>query len=352
MMNTLDSTMLNSTQTGAYQLIRNDYRFVYSLICFLPEKAYNFYTQFMPYLATIVDGSEEWLKAVNKDLDEKLPGRTFNPEEEKFYSAVRSSIKFWSSSYDKNYELLERIYSAHIEYFNCINRPLVRLLGLSDFYGVFSTKQLYCGNTILADLYIPNYNILEKNSGLFIKDMTVFAREYIRLFNALEPLSLCSDKQFYDYDFGGIRKSPVGNVFSDKFVLLTILCQINFVLYCINDYFNNAISTEIRFSYLIYYYLCNALNEINTASNSFFFINDDYCSTEYRNCVAHYKVGASLTENEIIISDPLFGMTQKYLGIDSYVLRSFLISELDSLSKQITKELRLKPLDSLWSVKK
>jgi hypothetical protein len=54
---------------------------------------------------------------------------------------------------------------------------------------------------------------------------------------------------FMTSDYGGFIKSPVGNKFSDKFVLFSILCQINFVLVCVNDYIIEECTTKLRFMY-------------------------------------------------------------------------------------------------------
>lgn len=347
----IDPTLLNETQSKAYVLIQNDFRFIYSLLSHLPENAMNYYTQFMPYLATVVDGAEDWLNAVKVSSKLDLPGRQFNPQEEAFYTSVRAGIKIWESSYQTNYELLEKCFQNHKTYFEGIASKIAKRLHLVNIYGVFSTHAAFCGNTLLADIYIPSFDLLREGNGEYIQDMAVFAGNYAVLFNALVPFHLHETKEFFDYDFGGLRKSPVGKAFSDKYVLMSLLCQINFILYCVMNYFEDAQTSEIRFAYLLYYYLCGSIDEINSANNTHFTIDNEYCSEGFRNSVAHYKLGVSLEPKELIEGDPLFGLAQKYLGTDSFELKRFLIDTLSGLADQITINLKLKPLDPFWSIK-
>lgn len=347
----IDLFLLNETQEKAYQLIRNDFRYIYSLMSYLPENAKNYYTQFMPYFATIVDGAEDWLKSVKESSKLDLPGRSFYPEEERFYSSVRNGIKFWESSYQTNYLALNISFQNHKQYFDGIASPIARLFHLVDVYGVFSTEMAFCGNTLLADVYIPEYDLLHDDNGEFIKAMAIIAGNYTVIFDAMKPYPLHAAKQFYDYDFGGLRKSPIGKSFTNKYVLMCLLCQINFILYCVIDYFENAHSSEIRFAYLLYYYLCGAIEDINDANDTCFTIDKQYCSKDFRNSVAHYKLGISLKPEELVDNDPLFGLTQKYLHVEALALKLFLIETLSRLANQLTKYLKLKPLDPIWSVR-
>lgn len=58
--------------------------------------------------------------------------------------------------------------------------------------------------------------------------MTEIGGRYTRLFNAMSEYHVNTDFKFDVQDYGGFIKSPVGNVYSDRFVLLSILSQINF----------------------------------------------------------------------------------------------------------------------------
>lgn len=47
-------------------------------------------------------------------------------------------------------------------------------------------------------------------------------------------------------DYGGFQKLPVGNDFSDKFVLFSILSQINFLLYCVDRWIRRGIQQNVE----------------------------------------------------------------------------------------------------------
>lgn len=58
--------------------------------------------------------------------------------------------------------------------------------------------------------------------------------------------------------------------------------------------------------------------------------------------MAHYKVGVALRTNEIILTDPLFGLTQKFLGCDYFELKQTIKTILESVAEQIKGKLHLK----------
>ena len=73
--------------------------------------------------------------------------------------------------------------------------------------------------------------LYSENNGEYIKVMSEIGGRYINLFHATTDFQVNNELQFGVQDYGGFIKSPVGNVYSDKFVLMSILCQINFLLY-------------------------------------------------------------------------------------------------------------------------
>ena len=51
--------------------------------------------------------------------------------------------------------------------------------------------------------------------------------------------------------------------------------------------------------------------------------------------MAHYKVGVYLKKDEIVMDDPMYGMTQKAFGLDFYQTKKLVIRELMNLSGQL-----------------
>lgn len=85
--------------------------------------------------------------------------------------------------------------------------------------------------------------------------MSVIGGKYINLFDAMKEYPVDTSIKYDVRDYGGFVKSPVGNTFSDKFVLFSILCQINFIICCVDSWVREEVSTKMRFAYLLYYSL-------------------------------------------------------------------------------------------------
>lgn len=66
-----------------------------------------------------------------------------------------------------------------------------------------------------------------------------------------------------------------------------------------------------------------------------------YNSDEFRNAMAHYKLGVAISENELVFNDLMFGLTNKFFGEDYYIVKQNVIEELKMLSEQIKNHLGL-----------
>ena len=296
-----------------------------------------------PLIATIIDGTEDWIKSYNYSHHQKIEMPLFNPEEERFYESARTAIKLWDMNYHELRDLLAEKYSESDEYFSRLCKPIAKQLKLYDIFGADIANGKYCGNTILCNSYIPQLK-LGKDDGERLKNMAIIGGRYIDLFDAMDQYHVDNNVRFSYVDYGGFIKSPVGNDFSDRFVLFSLLCQINFVLICVGDYIVEECPAKLRFAYLLYYYLCKLLPEINCELDTAFSINQNYSSALFRNAMAHYKIGIALKSDEIIDDDIFFGLTNKYFQCDYRSLKANIIQELTSLEKQISIYLQLKAL--------
>ena len=61
----------------------------------------------LPYLGVVIDGAEDWVKAINNSSKCKLQIPLFKESESVFYEQIRNSIKMWNQDYDKIYKLLK-----------------------------------------------------------------------------------------------------------------------------------------------------------------------------------------------------------------------------------------------------
>lgn len=128
--------------------------------------------------------------------------------------------------------------------------------------------------------------------------MSVIEGKYIKLFGATKEYSVDTSIKYDVCDYGGFVKSPVGNAFSDKFVLFSVLCQINFIICCVDSWIQEEISAKMRFAYLLYYSLLHIIPQINMKLNTNLVINSKWESWQFRNAMAHYKLGIKDTIKE------------------------------------------------------
>ncbi len=333
--------IFNKQQKATVSLIKNDLRFIYTILKNKEIIKSNFFCMLFPFIGTIIDGAEDWIEAFNNSHKVKLDVPIFLEEERYFYEVLRSSIKMWDKSYCEVRQLLSDKYIESDKYFSNLCKPIAKTLKLYDIYGVDIANNKYCGNTILCSCYTPYYRFGQEN-GEQIKRLAVIGGKYISIFEATNAYTVDTTMKFSFIDYGELKKSPVGNQFSDRFVLFSLLCQINFMLICIDGFVLEECPTKLRFAYLQYYYMSQMLDELNKKLGTRFTIDDKYVSKPFRNAMAHYKIGVSLKPDEIIEKDLFFGLTQKYFGCDYFYLKKGIYSELQLFANQITDYIGIK----------
>lgn len=332
----MDIPSFTPQQNVAFKLLQNDLRYIYTIIMINSKVKIksNYLMNMLPFLGLLVDGAEDWVNAVNKSSKAKISAPSFTKVEEEYYAKIRSSIKLWEDNYPNVYSKLEQIYQKEKDYFSSLCKPNAKELELYDIFGVDVVDGEYCGNTILC-AYYSALDVHSPNVGNDIKNLSIVGGKYISSFNAIKEYNTNNNMTFSDKDYGGFFKSPVGNNFSYKFVLLSILCEINFVLLCVDKYILEECSTKLRFAYLRYFYMTKIISEINKEHSTSFSISPKWCSDKFRNAMAHYKIGVSLKPDEIIYDDIFYGLTQKYFNCDYFTVKKAIISELFSLAEQI-----------------
>ena len=177
----------------------------------------------LPYLGVVIDGAEDWVKAINNSSKCKLQIPLFKESESVFYEQIRNSIKMWNQDYDKIYKLLKNAYHKSDEYFGSVCNPIAKAVHLYDIYGMDTINGAICGNTILCQYYSPFFSYTG-NNGEYIKSMTEIGGQYIRLFNSISEYTVNNDFKLDVQDYGGFVKSPVGNRF--RCSRLWRLCEI------------------------------------------------------------------------------------------------------------------------------
>ena len=330
---------LNQVQKASFRLMQKDFSLLFTVIKNNERLSSNYISMMMPYFGLIVDGAEEWIKRVNKVNKTDLGVPLFDNEENAFYGTVRQSIKIWDYDYESSYRLLENSYKTSYNYFKQYSLSL-GTDNKFDIFGVDFCNRVICGNTLLC-FYYYNYNIFDEDYNNFLKSVAEIAGKYTLLFEAKNEY-LVNDKFCFGFiDCGGKIESPVGNIFSYKYVLFSILCQINFLVWCVDRWIIDDVSSKLRFAYLLYYYLVDQIKQIDQKEGLNFTINPKYKSDDFRNAMAHYGLGVVLNEDELIENDIMFGLTNKVFGEDYSTIKSFVYGELSDLAKQIGVYLKL-----------
>lgn len=335
------SPSFNPVQQKAIDLMRSDLRFIYTMIVNIEQLRGNYTASSLPYIGLIVDGIEDWINRFNNSSKTKLNLPVFSEDEKKYYEAMRSAIKLWELPYNEIFNRMKALYDISDAHFSSLCKPLARKLKLYDVFGVDLVDGELCGNTILDAYYLPFFSF-EKECGEYIKEMAIIGGRYIRLFNAMESFSVKKEMRFETMDYGGLYKSPFGKGFNDAFILFSALCQIQFLLLCVERYIDEECPTKLRFEYILYYYLITVLPELNKRLKTSFAMDSEYYSDLFRNAMAHYSLGVALKPNELIEDDPFCGLTQKFFHCDYYVLKANIIDQLNGLAQQIADYLKMK----------
>lgn len=335
-------TDMTTQQRVAKELIRSDLRYLFTILQNRDSIKSNYIVSMMPYQSLVIDGAEAWVTAMNNASQGAIDAPRFTQEEKLFYDAARQSIKLWEIPYEEVSALLEKCYAESDSYFSSLCKPIAKYLQLYDIFGADLTDDgHFCGNTILDAIYLPGYIYGNCAYGPNLRDMAVIGGKYIPIFDAMEAYEINPKLNFHYRDYGGFVKSPVGNEFSYRFVLFSILCQLNFILYAVDQYVVPEVPTKLRFAYMLYYYLCDMVPKINSKHGTSFSLDRGFYSQAFRNAMAHYKVGVYLKLNDIVPDDPMFGMTQKAFGLNFYEAKNGIFHELKLLSGQLETYLQL-----------
>lgn len=328
---------MNKVQKTAYELIKSDARFLYSLTD-ISKNAQNISSNYicmsLPYIGLFVDDAEQWCKKLG------LNTPRFNQTEKVFYTQLRQAHKLFGKSYEDYTTILFEKFTESDNYFYGIRSLIEKILGYYNV-GTDLCNDEFCGNTILCSMYIP-INILDNDGvGSWIRDMSIVAGK-------LGSFFLGEEFQVYRYndnliikgiDYHFYKNSPLKMNDDFGFILFSILCSINYAIEFIENYFIDEIPQKFKFAYLQYYYLCDFIKELNSRKNTNFHLDNCLYDRNFRNCLAHYGLGQYINETEIISHDILKGLTNKAFGKDYLTTKKELFEILKSLTKQIRKEI-------------
>ena len=127
-------------QRAALSLIKSDLRYLYTVVNNINPNKSNYISFLLPYMGVIIDGAEDWIKAVNNSSKVKFKIPLFNESEQSFYEKMRGSIKLWQKDYTDIYELFQNAYNRSDEYFGNICKPIAKKM---RYYDISSEKRTW-----------------------------------------------------------------------------------------------------------------------------------------------------------------------------------------------------------------
>ena len=334
---------LNKVQQLAFSLIQSDAIFINSMlkIDFEAKNLKNNYIcMLFPYLGIFAYGSELWGQKVG------IATPVFNSQEKKYYTELRQAHKIFALSYNEFRVKMNRKLNESDLYFKNNKSLLSKIMGLYYNVGIDVFEKKCYGNTVLIGLYIPSYKIGENTE--YIRDLSIVMGKLAKSYMPQNKSNI------YKYNKNLTTKSIDINFFESKMFFdnsidnlccFSVLCAINFIVYFIENIFEEEIPQKLKYSYLLYFYLCRFVENINNEIGSNYIIDDTLCNQSFRNCIAHYGLGQVMKDDDIISGDLLGGLTNKIFNMNYYEVKDFICQELKKLGKQIEENIFLKDDD-------
>lgn len=323
---------LNKVQEAAFELVLEDSRFLLTLADIFKNAKNannNYISMTLPYIGIFADGAEQWGRKVGFQVSK------FSPEEKEYYSIIRGGHKLYEYSYDALKSILQNKLKESDDHFFKIRTPLEKIIGYRNF-GADKVMGQYCGNTILCAAYNP-FSPFDSTSGLKVQKLSEVAGKLALFYGGgiITPY-LYSDVLTLTYeDFHFEKSSPIKITSFEGFILFSMLCNINYAIVFIENFFKEEIVQKFKFAYLQYYYLCKFVKEINENTEYELLINDSLCNKAFRNCLSHYGLGQFLEESDIKKDDPLKGLTLKAFNLNYITAKNRVYEYLTELANQI-----------------
>ena len=305
------------TEEVVLNLIYTDMKFIYNLIQDIEkQESANFAISLLPYLALVYKEAYKWCYK-NKKLRKCLP---------------------------KTPKKVESYYEYYREYNKLLKNDIVTINNNYE-YQFNKTKNYFEKDR--SNFSWNNINETSKDLYRLTKNIGEFFGHFINPYKDRITNNIKSIK-IVDYDFGP-RTSPFKNEYSDKFLIFDLLCKCNFVLYGLNNFTSTLLTSKLRFSYNLYFYICESIDKINNYYNTNFTINSKYKDDELRSAFMHYGIW-KIVKDKVNPFDSFGGMTNIRLGINWNSLLIFTLSEIKSFSLQLDNYLSKNNLSHNYNI--
>ena len=342
------------TEEVVLNLIYTDMKFIYNLIQDIEkQESANFAISLLPYMALVYKEAYKWCyknKKIRKCLPE-IPKKIEDYYE--YYREYNKLLKEPISVINEKYKA--EFHNAKNHFSN--KRKFLKFIDIYNIYGVGTfnndlVKLSPIYNTVYFSVIIPqfswdNFNQIAKEAYKLSYHLGCFFGLFLdpnldRLTDSIK------NNKIEDYDFGA-RTSPFHKVYIDEFLIFDLLCRCNFVIIGLNNYTTIFKTTKLRFTYNLYFYICENLDKINSYFNTNFTINTKYKDNELRSAFMHYGIW-KIVKDKVNPLDSFGGMTNIRLGIDWNSLLIFTLSEVKSFSLQLDNYLSKNKLSHNFSI--
>ena len=323
----------NAVQKAAYKLIQSDARFLYSLTLIQQQSMSvnsNYILMSQPYIGLFADGAVQWCKKVG------LRAPMFSENEKRYYTDLRQGLKLYDLTYlEYKSSLMRKLKESDTYFFNSQSR-LQKCFGYHNV-GVDLCNGEFSGNTVLCAMYTPVDILSGEELGPWLRDVSIIAGKLAAYFECTNygPYHINNNINVKTKDYHFYQKCPLKETTEFGFMLFSILCSINYAVEFIDKLFTDEIPQKFKYAYLQYYYLCGFVEEINKVNGSTFYLNNSLKDRSFRNCLAHYGLGQYLTVEDLIVNDPLVGLTMRAFGKDYMTTKKILFTYLAELTNQI-----------------
>lgn len=342
------------TEEVVLNLIYTDMKFIYNLIQDIEkQESANFAISLLPYMALVYKEAYKWCYK-NKKIRKYLPEIPKKIEDYyEYYREYNKLLKEPISVINEKYKA--EFHNAKNHFSN--KRKFLKYINIYNIYGVgtfnndlIKLSPIY--NTVYFSVIIPgfswdNFDQTAKEAYKLSYHLGYFFGLFLdphldRLTDSID------NNKIEDYDFGA-RTSPFHKVYRDEFLIFDLLCKCNFLLYGLNNYTTIFKTTKLRFTYNLYFYICENLDKINSYYNTNFTINTKYKDNELRSAFMHYGIW-KIVKDKFNPLDSFGGMTNIRLGIDWNNLLIFTLSEIKSFSLQLDNYLSKNNLSHNYSI--
>ena len=325
---------MNEVQESAYKLIKSDANWINAICSLLRNKkiSSNYMCMAVPYFALFVLESEQWAMKMKLNLP------IMTDEEKTYYKSIRSSNKMYEQNYNDVLKSVENKFIEHDEYFYKIRTTFSKISGKYYNVGLDFCNGKICGNTVLCGIYRPTL-LLSSYEPNYIKNISIIVGKLTGLFLDDQSQLYCINETVRTSNQDISATDLFNNTYSigENLCLFNIKCQINFLIIFLENIFLFEIPQKLKFSYLLYYYLCDFIKDLTVNLKVCLSIDRALYNRNFRNCIAHYGLGQFMTAEDLIEDDLLFGLTKKTFDKTYFEVKKFIYSQLRSVEKQISK---------------